>query len=68
MIRLIDSRTFEQFETDALNHASQVSIKHADGYYFRLGSANYDNSFCAGSYARLAASAAFKLHPELRIH
>lgn len=66
MIRLIDDRTQRQIYTDQLNHASQVSIKHVNGYFYKLGSVQYDNVFCAGNYARLAATAAFLLDPSLR--
>ena len=63
---IIDNRTIEQIHTDKLNHASQVAIKHATGYFYKNGCVKYDNAFCAGNYARLAAKSAFLLHPELR--
>lgn len=67
MIKLIDSRTFEQFHTDKLNHASQVALKHANGYFYSIGSVKYDNAGCAGDYAKCAANHAFELNPHLRI-
>lgn len=64
---IIDSRTLEQIYTDGMNHASQVALKHATGYFTReRGSVVYDNAFCAGNYARIAAHNACLLHPEIR--
>lgn len=65
-MRIIDSRTLEQIYKDGMSHASQVAIKHATGYFTRqCGSVVYDNAFCAGNYARIAAHNARLLHPEV---
>lgn len=64
---IIDSRSLEQIYADGMNHASQVAIKHATGYFTgEGGSVGYDNAFCAGNYARVAAKNARLLNPELR--
>jgi hypothetical protein len=41
-----------------MEHASQVAIKHATGYFAVNGAVAYDNAECARHYAKCAAHSA----------
>lgn len=60
---IYDTRTFQEFHTDRMAHASIVAIRHATGHF--VGRFAFD-AVSAGKYATIAAHEAFVLHPELR--